>query len=64
MIDHGPRGYWAFDKAVLAQVIPTKCILDGELVVWNKLRKCFVPFGAYRDAPSLSKASRPARALF
>lgn len=44
--DHGPRGYWAFDAAVRAQVRPARCVLDGELVVWNKEEQAAVPFGA------------------
>ena len=38
-IDHGERSnYSLMDEAVKRQVREETCILDGELIVWNKLR--------------------------
>ena len=46
MNDFGLRGYGVFDAVVLSQVKRDKCVLDGEMVIWHRELKQFVPFGA------------------
>jgi len=46
MNDFGPRGYDVLDG--LFRHGPKRCILDGELLVWNKLRQEWYPFGALK----------------
>ena len=46
MNDFGPRGYDVLDG--LFRQGPKRCILDGELMVWNKLRQEWYPFGALK----------------
>ncbi|KAK9809528.1 hypothetical protein WJX73_008973 [Symbiochloris irregularis] len=46
-IDHGPRSLFnLMDEVVAQQVASTECILDGELIVWNRARQVFEPFVA------------------
>ena len=38
-LDHATAsGFGAFDPVVRAQVVPGSCILDGEILVYNKAR--------------------------
>lgn len=46
MNDFGPRGYDVMNG--LFRHLPKRCILDGELLVWNKLRETWHPFGAIK----------------
>ena len=48
MNDFGLRGYGVFDPVVMSQVKRDKCVLDGEMVIWHRELKQFVPFGALR----------------
>ncbi|PRW33324.1 DNA ligase 4 [Chlorella sorokiniana] len=58
-IDHGqlrnantpgpPGGFCLFDSVLRQQVVPQQCILDGELLVWNKKRNNFEVFGSLRS---------------
>jgi len=45
--DFGPRGYDILDVLFKARLRDTKnkCVLDGELVVWNKRDRVYAPFG-------------------
>ncbi len=37
-VEHGEySSYTAFNKAACAQLTDLNCILDGEMVIWNKL---------------------------
>ncbi|KAK9791616.1 hypothetical protein WJX73_000051 [Symbiochloris irregularis] len=48
-IDHGPRSLFnVMDEVVAQQVASAECILDGELIVWNRARQVFEPFGHLR----------------
>ena len=47
MNDFGPRGYDVMNA--LFRHLPKRCILDGELMVWNKLRDQSYPFGALKN---------------
>ena len=46
MNDFGPRGFDVMNG--LFRHLPRRCILDGELLVWNKLRGHWYPFGALK----------------
>ena len=58
--DFGPRGYSALDRLFRARLKPskTRCVLDGELVVWNKRDGAYAPFGYVK---SLVNAIRDGR---
>lgn len=40
--------YSVFDSVLSAQVLPDKCILDGELVVWNRKKEAFEAFNGLK----------------
>ena len=51
MNDFGPRGYDAIDALFIGNNgLPRKCILDGEIIVYNKKIKEFVGFGTIKSA--------------
>ena len=45
--DFGPRGYDALDRLFRARLRErkTRCVFDGELVVWNRRDEVYAPFG-------------------
>ncbi len=58
--DFGPRGYDALDRLFRARLHErkTKCVFDGELVVWNRRDETYAPFGYIK---SLVNAIRDGR---
>eukprot|EP00879_Flechtneria_rotunda_P020198 GHRR01021239.1.p1 GENE.GHRR01021239.1~~GHRR01021239.1.p1 ORF type:complete len:808 (+),score=213.95 GHRR01021239.1:1223-3646(+) len=49
--EHGSLSdYDVFDEVVRQQVEPANVILDGEMVVWNKIKGVFEVFGGLRSA--------------
>ena len=43
-IDFHPRGYSVLDRLFRARLKKTTCVLDGELVIWNKREKRYLEF--------------------
>lgn len=43
--DFGPRGYDVLNRLFRRRLAKDRCVLDGELVVWNKTDQTFAPFG-------------------
>lgn len=43
--DFGLRGYKVLDRLFKHRLAKNQCVLDGELVVWNKRDKTYAPFG-------------------
>jgi|AntAceMinimDraft_5_1070358.scaffolds.fasta_scaffold11504_2 ATP-dependent DNA ligase len=54
-IDFGPRGYDVLDRLFTQRLAGSRCVLDGELVIWNKATKRFVPFGGTPSTLKLLK---------
>lgn len=44
---------------MFVQVLPSKVILDGEMVVWNKTRGVFEAFGGLRSTMIAAKEGVP-----
>lgn len=57
MNDFGPRGYDVMNG--LFRHLPKRCILDGELLVWNKLREQWYPFGAIKNLVKAANMRKP-----
>ena len=62
MNDFGPRGYDVMDG--LFRHLPKRCILDGELLVWNKLREQWYPFGALKNLINAANLRKSRDELF
>ena len=62
MNDFGPRGYDVMDG--LFRHLPKRCILDGELLVWNKLREQWYPFGALTNLINAANLRKSRDELF
>ncbi|DBA86388.1 TPA: hypothetical protein ACH3X2_005613 [Trebouxia sp. C0005] len=59
-VEHGEySGFTVMDTVVKKQLKHEKCILDGEMIVWNKTRKVFEPFGGIRSAFSAARDGKP-----
>ena len=54
-IDFGPRGYDVLDRLFTQRLAGSRCVLEGELVIWNKATKRFVPFGGTPSTLKLLK---------
>ena len=44
--------------------LPKRCILDGELLVWNKLREQWYPFGALKNLINAANLRKSRDELF
>ena len=47
--DFGPRGYDVLDRLFKARLRAPRCVLDGELVIWNKRDRTYAEFGYLRS---------------
>ena len=49
-VEHGEySGYSVLDEAFRKQIRSEKCVLDGELIIWNKKYEIFLPFGSLKS---------------
>ncbi|KAL4438716.1 hypothetical protein ABPG77_006320 [Micractinium sp. CCAP 211/92] len=51
-IEHGERSNYSVMDEVIRRATPGPCILDGELIVWNKKRGVFAPFSSLKPVIS------------
>ena len=56
--DFGPRGYDVLNRLLRRRLRANRCVLDGELVVWNRREGNYAPFGYLK---SLVKAINEGR---
>jgi DNA ligase-4 len=57
--DFGPRGYDVLNRLFKRRLAKDRCVLDGELVIWNKTDKNFVPFGYIKVGAMQVECIRP-----
>jgi len=62
-IDFHPRGYSVLDRLFRARLKKTTCVLDGELVIWNKREKRYLEFGYLKGFINAIGRSCPAEAI-
>ncbi|KAK9834174.1 hypothetical protein WJX81_005346 [Elliptochloris bilobata] len=63
-VEHGAQSnYSVLDEVVKRQVRQDRVILDGEVVVWNKTRQAFEPFGGFLKAVNAARSGRAADEL-
>ena len=59
-IDHGEySGYHCLNQIFHKQVKHQDCVLDGEIIIWNKKVKKFLPFGTIKHIVNLIKSNNP-----
>jgi DNA ligase-4 len=58
--DFGPRGYDVLDRLFRARLKPskTRCVFDGELVVWNTRDGVYAPFGYIKSLVNAIRDNR------
>jgi len=58
--DFGPRGYDCLDRLFRARLKPskTRCVFDGELVVWNTRDGVYAPFGYIKSLVNAIRDNR------
>jgi DNA ligase-4 len=49
-VEHGEySGYCVLNEVLATQIKPDRCVLDGELIIWNKKYETFLPFGSIKS---------------
>lgn len=61
--DFGPRGYSVMNRLFRRRLATDRCVLDGELVLWHKEHKAYVPFGYLKSFINAANRGSAAGAL-
>ena len=61
--DFGPRGYSVMNRLFRRRLATDRCVLDGELVLWHKEHRAYVPFGYLKSFINAANKGSAAGAL-